>query len=321
MIVACSVSIGGEVMRVLLFVLIFSATLMANRFSQAEFREFTDAEDRTITADLIRYDPEKEMVRLKPKGKSIKMVPIDIFSEKDQDDIKLWQARQDFMDDRSLEINCSRTKEKITGSTSKLRASTNTRGVFHGEIKMYDQGYKIRFENKTSRLMEGLTVEYVLFYAQEEWGLNRYKDKRVVEGMLRNKTSIRVPAKAEQTLLTDTVQLENFRDDGMATSYTSTATGEVITQHRAKLDLDGELEGIILKITMEVEDIGLITRTIRFPDTLDKEWPEEPYESAAETGDEKEESVAEEEPDGVTETGEETKDPFSHKESDSLFSW
>jgi len=230
--------------------IILTALLMARGASAEEpYRTLTDRQGRTIEARIVRYNEPDSTATIHPKGRAAITVPISTFSDEDQAHIIEWCHQQAFLDERSLQLDISPI-EKFD--------RYNVRKDDHGTEKGFYQYFIIKFENKSTVDLEGLTLEYVLFYQQERHTDAMGWDKVHRNGTLYRRDSISIPHKSEKKWQTDPIRLVEYRAD----SSVNTAT----------VDLDSEMDGIIFRISMRTRSGEILTRELAYPDDLDKKW-------------------------------------------------
>lgn len=233
-----------RIKTIILMVCMGLQTLVA----QAEYRTFTDAATgRTLEAELIRYDAEGQKVSLKLKGKGTKTVPISIFSDPDQKYIVAWDKNQDFLSEKGLVVEFSRRKKKDAGSSGADKG-----GGGGGHKKNYECSFAIELKNKSENDFNNVKLEYVVFYTQEHH-INGLSDKKAKRGKLYGKQFIDLPNKSSKEIETGTIMLQRYK---IAATLAGTP------------DLNGEIDGIILKLSFQSDTDETIYRAIRYPDGL-----------------------------------------------------
>lgn len=216
-------------------------------FAQAEYREFTDAQGRTLSAELIRYNAKQKKVTLKCEGKGIKTVPISIFSETDQSYIISWNKNQDFLSDKTLKIECHRIKKKNTDLSSEY---------YYMSRKYYDFNYSVELENNSYTDFNNVTFEYVIFYSQDKH-INNNHDIKEQPGTLYKTQVMDIPSRSTKELETDKVILYTYRESGYSEDWP---------------DIRSEVDGIMIKLRLKSETGETISKTFTFPDNLNRVW-------------------------------------------------
>jgi hypothetical protein len=180
-----------------------AACLVMPVFSAREqYRAFTDTSGRQIKARLIRFDTLKNEVTVDCQGKGTKTVPITIFSEADRKYIVSWSRNQDFLDERRLIVEFSRNKEKNTEYTEEIGNMSR---------KYYDCGFTVELENRSKVDFRDVTLEYVIYYTQDEH-INSRTDKTEQQGRLYAKQTIDLPTKATREVETEQLLLHTYRE-------------------------------------------------------------------------------------------------------------
>jgi len=227
------------------------AALLTGMGATAEepYRTLTDRQGRSIDARIIRYNEADRSATIHPKGRSAITVPISTFSDEDQAYIIDWSHEQAFLDERILLMEISPI-EKFD--------RYNVRKDDHGEEKGFYHYFIIKLANKSTVDLEGLTLEYVIFYQQEKHTGSEGWEKVHRNGTLYRRDSISIPHKSEKKWQTDPIRLVEYRADSAVRT--------------AKVDLDSELDGMILRISMRTREGEILTREITYPDDLDNKW-------------------------------------------------
>ncbi len=131
----------------LLFALLilFTATHL-----NAEFREFTDQQGRSMKAELINVIGQEVMLK-REDGNTFTVSP-NIFCEEDKEYIQIWMVQKLNERDSLLTVN-ARSSE------------TNKKKMDDGLAKMekWDGYYKVTIENESDLLLQNLKVEYRLW--------------------------------------------------------------------------------------------------------------------------------------------------------------
>ncbi len=216
--------------------------------AETKYHIFTDDQGRSIEAKIVRYDEVQNKVTVQPKGRAAMTVPVSAFSEADQAYIVEWGLSHAFLDERKLCVDIKRIKKSD---------GTRGQGGYSMEYKYYNHYFTIGLENKSTVDLDNVTIEYVIFYQQEKH-INGNRDKVNQEGTLYKKSTFSLPSKSDKEIETDQICLKRYRESGFVNSVWP--------------DLDGEMDGIILKLSMTTKDGETITRQITYPDNLKKAW-------------------------------------------------
>lgn len=215
--------------------------------AHAAYRDFSDTTGRTITAELVRYDATTKKVSIKCKGKGVKTVSISIFSETDQSYIVAWDKNKEFLSNRNLKTDFSRQKKKNTEYSLEQYSMSK---------KYYDCSYKITIKNGSATDFKDVTLEYVIFYSQDKHINNNLK-KEEQQGTLYVKKTITLPKKSETEIETDKLLLYTYRESGYGVNWP---------------DIQSEVHGIILKLSIESKTGETIFRKMKSPEKLNHVW-------------------------------------------------
>lgn len=220
---------------------------MQSLVANAEYREFTDATGRKLEAELIRYDASSKKVSLNCKGKGSKTVSISIFSEADQKYIISWNKNQNFLSDQKLKVEFNRRKSKNTDYTSEYYSMSR---------KYYDCSYKITVKNNSTADFDDVTLEYVVFYTQDKH-IHNNRDIEEQHGTLYAKKKISLPKKSTHEFETEQLLIYTYRESGYDYNWP---------------DIQSEIDGIILNLSMKSGTGKTISRRIKYPDKLLLSW-------------------------------------------------
>lgn len=222
--------------------------------AQEDYHIFTDTQGRAIEAKIVSYDERYNKVTVKPKDRAAVTVPITVFSEADQEYVVEWSHTRTFLDERKLTLDFKRIKK----SNSDKKRNTGSY-VSNMEYKYYDHSFEIEIENKSKVDLADIEIEYVFFYEQEHH-INGNRDKVLKKGTLYEKQTISLPKKSSKRISTGVVCLKRYRESGYSTVWP---------------DLDGEMHGILIKMTMKTEDGETLVRQAVYPDRFDQKWTTE----------------------------------------------
>ena len=164
----------------LLFISCLAACTAFAQFDAGE-HTFSNAEGKTLTDRIMKYDSEEEVVLLEKKGK----VPLSTFSEQDQAYILHWSQVAGFMSTMRFKLSI----EKETWGSLKHeqtitpffmdallipgKKTPNHNVVMAEDFEEYNavylqaQGYALTMRNQNLFPIENLTVESKIFYEQE----------------------------------------------------------------------------------------------------------------------------------------------------------
>lgn len=222
--------------------------------AETEGHIFTDTKGRSVVATIVRFDEAHNKVTLKPEGRGAVTVPATAFSKSDQTYIVEWSKNQALLDERKFSIDFTRMKESDSGGRHE---------GYDMSTKAYENYFKIELSNRSDVELKDITVEYVVFYTQDAWTKETRKSNRrvseTINGTQYSKRTITMAAKSDQTIETDRLSLKTYRESDFNESYTWD-------------DLDSEMEGIMVKVSVSTKSGDPITRQFCYPDKLEKGW-------------------------------------------------
>lgn len=180
-------------------------------FSHAEMHAFELPDGRTLEAEIMDYNTKLGLVELKRvDGKRVKVKP-DLFIEKDQKYIREWTKSLAFRSPNIFKITCGdETLKKWKKEETKDIRYTD--GIVEKDfvinVKKFEQiAYEIEFNNTGSTALQGITLEYCIFYEQSKMTNNGEKPE-MKQKVLKGKLDVAaIPAKSKSDLMTKPVEL------------------------------------------------------------------------------------------------------------------
>lgn len=163
-----------------------TAVLLAGgAFAQLDAGEYTfsNAEGKTLTDRIMKYDPEAQTVLLEQNGK----VPFDTFSEKDQAYILHWNQVNGFMSTMRFKLSVEKDrwgsmKHEQTVTPYFMDAllipgkkTPNHNVVMAEDLEEYTalylqaEGFSLKIRNQNLFPIENIVVESKVFYEQETY--------------------------------------------------------------------------------------------------------------------------------------------------------
>lgn len=228
--------------------ILIAVLALALQISAAEkYRNFTDSKGRTIRGRVVGYNPKKKSVTFQRDNHKTSKVPLSVFSEEDQAYIQDWLAAKNFSSPGRFKISAKRISE-----TSKPSAS----GIYTKKIKSVHYGFLL--ENRSDTELKNITIEYCIFYEQEELTPYGQKTNEGIYYQKRNRP-FRILPYSKAAAETDTVKVSKTELSGDY-YYTS---GENNVQN-------GQVRGIWVKATMTLSSGETVTRDYCVPDGLNK---------------------------------------------------
>lgn len=232
---------------ILFFILANVVTICAG-----EYRVFTDKNGREIEAKIMHMDLKGTKITVQRKGsRKSTTVPVTVFNDETQAYIKSWAQNSDFLNKRMLSVEFRKKREKVADKSTSGSSGTSSWSI---KSVYYGHHIEILIQNKSNRSFTDINLEYTLFYTQKHPRENQ--TKKEMAGTLYEKKTISLPSKSKKEI--DTKQL-------VLHSYSSDIDESV----------EGELEGIIIHLTLQSETGETITREIVYPEKLKHLWTTE----------------------------------------------
>ncbi|MEX2578307.1 MAG: hypothetical protein WD342_04550 [Verrucomicrobiales bacterium] len=145
-------------MKITHFLLLLGSAVFVPCPGFADWREFTSADGaKTIEADIRSYDADANTVTLQMRDNRVLTTPVSTFSKADREHIR--EVGLAFVTGRNLWIEFEDVENKI----SEKRNPAN--GYQTLELEHH---YRLEVRNNGAVPIEGLTVEYQVFYAAYE---------------------------------------------------------------------------------------------------------------------------------------------------------
>ncbi len=218
-----------------------------------QYRDFMDSQGRTIRGRILRYDAKKRAVTMERDNKKMVTVPLTIFSDKDQEYILEWEFNKVFLSQSSFKIEAKRKREKDKDGSYSGGGSTST--------KVENTIYEIILQNKSTSTLEGLELEYCIYYEQEKHGNGKTIDEEGVRCGTLKVGAIR--PKSSKDLMTEAVSI-----------YTSELNAGWIYSSGTDNKISGDVRGLWVRVNMTTKSGNVITRDFCMPDSLSnsKAW-------------------------------------------------
>lgn len=224
------------------FLLLVSAVLAGKAY-----RDFTDAQGRTIRGCVIAYESAKQMVTFERENHKPAKVPLHIFSDADQAYISNWGAAQAFESKRNFKISAQKRSENNKAASNRL-SGRNPVMVY----KVEDTHYEILLENRSASMLTDLRVEYCIYYKQDHAG---GEGNRTLCGRFELDQS---QPKSKASLATDAVSI-----------YQSELSSGYIYAGAESSIHTGEIDGIWIRVYVTIGDKECL-REYLYPDDLSR---------------------------------------------------
>lgn len=228
-------------------------------FADGEYRIFSDGNGRTVEAKIIKYDADKEVVRIESReDRSRYNVQTGYFSDEDQNYIRDWGLIQAFMSESKFKVSAekkSHDKEKKEGIIAKK--------------SVQPVSYEVKLQNCSGRPLPKMRLEYCLLWEQEQDIKDKSKkgtqsrDKEKVLMSRKGRADIE-PFEKETVLKTDVAELKFRRRAG---------AGELVySSGGLPKSLSAYMKGILVKIHMTTPGGQTVAREYCYPSDLSKKY-------------------------------------------------
>lgn len=156
--------------------------------ARAEIRTITDKQGRSIKADVISVDGDK--VKIKREDGQTFEIALSTLSDDNQKDLQAWAAKEaKSLPPGSLAVELSRGVFDTSKKDSDVTLTTGDI-VKNGRTTTEEKwGYSVTIQNKTSKPLDNLRVEYRLFatvdsvHVKEKQGLKKKAYQSKIEAI------------------------------------------------------------------------------------------------------------------------------------------
>ncbi len=141
---------------VLVFVCLITSAIGV--LGATQYRDFTSTDGKTIKAVVKAYDAQKKTVTIERDNRKTAKVSITVFSEADQIYIREWEVLRSFSIEHLFKISAKRKRvdNETAGSSD-----------YNSRVEVEDTSYEIVLDNRSGVMMDGLELEYCIYYEQE----------------------------------------------------------------------------------------------------------------------------------------------------------
>ncbi len=159
----------------------FALTLCALSAATASARILTSADGRTIDVEVMGFEgTDKVVIKRADTGQTFTL-PIDTFSERDRRALRAEAEeaakKPQALPPGALAVELSRAKFDTRRQKQDIPLSNGTTRKDGITITEEDWGYTIALRNNTTRPLEGLRAEYILFVKVEQPGATKPDDR------------------------------------------------------------------------------------------------------------------------------------------------
>ncbi len=146
-----------HIIKLMFFALII---MNSNIVSANEYRTFHDKNDREIQALILGFEPHINKVEIQLRNGRISKADLAVFSSIDQIYIKDWYASEVRLSTKNLIVTINK-KVVLADRYHEVRDGWRSH---HPGMDFEDVAFEIKIDNRTPEIMEGLQVEYCIFY-------------------------------------------------------------------------------------------------------------------------------------------------------------
>ncbi|WP_372795496.1 hypothetical protein [Pontiella sp.] len=304
-------------MKPLITALLCAVALGAHaQFNTMEPRAFSNAEGKTLTDRIVKYDSETETVTFEKNGK----IPLDTFSEADRKYILHWAQVEGFRSSMRFKLEVDKSswasmkhEQNVTPYYIDAVQIPGKRTPNHTIIELEDyeeytavyleaEGFEIKIRNQNFFPIENITVESKIFYEQEQYILpdslflsseNEYTDSVVTnrfrflsetipiiipreEVFLNSEAAIIVDQQVERSSLVSTSNNEDDSDDDSDDGTESVEGFGEWDDHGRRRK--GRVLGVWFRVGIVGLDGEMVWRDIASPNSIMDKW--ESFETA-----------------------------------------
>lgn len=216
----------------------------------AELHTFRLPDGRELQAEIVGFNPYKNLVELKKENGKTASVKPDLFVAADRDYIEQWYIADVFMRNRTFAFKAN-----------KKRGDSWDENDFPHFHEYEEVCYEVILENKAKVSFENLKIEYCLYWNQDKWV---EKNNVGQEMSMCGKVDI-------ATLKASSKEIFKTED---AVLYTYNLSGEYVYAGGQEPQLHSEMRGVWLRIIIEFENGQKLVREFSTPDHLMRtvEW-------------------------------------------------
>lgn len=232
--------------------------------AQAQYRDFTDTEGRTIRGRVVAFDGKTGMATIERENKRIAKVPLAIFSEADQACIKAWETSQGFSSDRLLKITCA-CKKIEERKEKEVDDITYTGGDVQKDFvktvtRIEKSAYEIQFQNMNPAPLQNIRMEYRIYYEQSKMTRDGEKPEPKQLCLEGNMSIPELPPKTKISVTTNPVEI--FEED---------INPLPVLGGDPRIGGKGDLHGMRARIYMKTATGEEVMREVSQPSSLSEE--------------------------------------------------
>ena len=185
--------------------------LVFTAWADDAYRDFTDTQGRSIRGRVLSFDAVKGVVQIEAESGKKARMPLTGLIGEDQEYIQAWGNAQGFLDESKLKIQT--VDRKIDESEEeKRRDVTYTSGDTEKDfltnvITTEKMVYEFEFSNSNLDALEGIRMEYQIYYEQSKMTRDDTKPEPQ-QIIMKDKMSIPVvPGKGKITVTTKSIDI------------------------------------------------------------------------------------------------------------------
>lgn len=226
-------------------------------WADGAYRDFTNKQGQSVRGRVLSVDSRKNTVTIELENKRKTKVPVTGFSEDDQQYIHTWMVLEGVRSESKFKISCERRKvkswtEKHYGSVTAGGESEGTQVT--GKSRHEEAGFDVVLSSRNECSIRGLTLEYCIHYEQEV-----RRNQAAQKGVLYKSISIgEIAEYGKKTISTDSVSVFEYEK------------GE---QFVGTFALNGEINGILLRLYLAANGEKILVREAAYPANLSSSYP------------------------------------------------
>jgi hypothetical protein len=234
---------------------------------EESFHIFTDVTGRAINARIVAYDARNQIISMKMENGRQGKIPLAQLSEEDKKYVETWHRFSNFLDERKFLISGSKTeidsgKDKVFGDLNYVGGDT-VENFLMNVVKWEQIAFKLDFSNSNDMPIDGLRMEYKIYYEQSEMtadGIKPEPKSLVFDG---SATVPMVPKKGKVSVTTQAVRI--YEDD---------VNPRPILGGDPRQGGEGDVHGIRIKVFMKLNSGEEMEREFCYPSGLsDEKFP------------------------------------------------
>lgn len=239
-----------------------SVVLLLCLSAKAEIHEFSLPDGRSIKAEIVDFNGKQNIVQLRLENGKIKKISPAVFVAEDRAYIRSWAEMAGFRSPSFFKVSgqkkkLEKWKKEEEGKIEYSDGSKEMETI--SETKFEKYVYEVSLENKNDTALEGLKLEYRIFFEQS---LTTGADSSVAQNKVVGEFEVPViKAKGRASFTTSHVVIHEKEWNGDITYNGSVYPKET-----------GDIHGIWIRVSMTGADGKPVIRNIYEPSSLDGKY-------------------------------------------------